>query len=317
MSWGARRAGVERGDGRLDLVRPGAAQGQGGVEHRQPLVDGGAVPARAVLLLERHALARSRHPGLPPRVVQQHEGQQPTRLGLVGQQVGQQPPQANRLGGQVVPHRRFARGGGVALVEDEVDHLQHRGQPLAELLAGGDLVGDPRGQDLLLGAHEPLGGGHLGLEKGAGDLGGGQRAQRAQGQRDLRGLAQRRVAAGEQQSQSIVGEIVRLLGRLGRLGRLGSGERSLGDGADRGRRRPPPAEQIDRAAAGDGGQPRARPGGDALGAPALERPDAGVLQRLLGDLEVGDRADERGEDPAPLRAKHRLDRLLAGHAPSG
>jgi hypothetical protein len=53
-------------------------------------------------------------------VVQQHERQQPGRLLVVGDRV-QPPGQADRLGGQVDV-------AGVALVEHEVEHPQHRDQ---------------------------------------------------------------------------------------------------------------------------------------------------------------------------------------------
>jgi hypothetical protein len=68
--------------------------------------------------------------------VQQHQRQQTSGLGLVGQKLDHQAAQPDGLGGQIATNRGHAAGSGVAFVEHQVDHLEDRGQPLAELLAG-------------------------------------------------------------------------------------------------------------------------------------------------------------------------------------
>ena len=56
-------------------------------------------------------------------------------LGLAGRQPRQDAAEPQRLLAQLRPHPVLAGGGRVALVEDEVDHLQHRGEPLRQLRA--------------------------------------------------------------------------------------------------------------------------------------------------------------------------------------
>ena len=62
--------------------------------------------------------------------------------------------------------------------------------------------------DLALGAHQALGHRRRRHQKRARDLVGLQAAQRAQRQRDLRLERKRRMAAGEDQAQAIVGDLV-------------------------------------------------------------------------------------------------------------
>ena len=75
------------------------------------LVDQGPVPATPVLLVQRHQLA-GRDPRRPPRLGEQHQGQQPGDLGYVGQQLAEHPAQPDRLAGELLPDRCLARGGG-------------------------------------------------------------------------------------------------------------------------------------------------------------------------------------------------------------
>ena len=82
---------VDARDRRLELVGPGAAPAQRVLEQRLALADAAAIPAGAVLLVERHELTVLVHAGRAPRVVQQHQRQQPRHLGIVGHQAVQQP----------------------------------------------------------------------------------------------------------------------------------------------------------------------------------------------------------------------------------
>jgi hypothetical protein len=56
-------------------------------------------------------------------------------------------------------------------------------------------------------------------------------------------------------------------------------------------------------------QPRARIGGCALGRPLFDGRGERILQRLLGEIEVAEEADQGREDAARLRAIDRLDRV--------
>jgi len=61
--------------------------------------------------------------------VQQHQGEQSVRLRLVGHQRGQDLREADRL-------RCEVDAPGVALVEDQVDHRRHGGQPVRQQVLG-------------------------------------------------------------------------------------------------------------------------------------------------------------------------------------
>src|SRR5262249_53457201 len=68
-----------------------------------------------------------------------------------------------------------------------------------------------------------------------------------------------------------------------------------------------PPHPVDRLVAADVDQPRARIGRHANDWPLLERRREGLLQGLLGKLEIAHETDERGEDAARLTAKNVSD----------
>ena len=63
-------------------------------------------------------------------VGQQHEGQQPGHLAVAGDQPVELAGQPDGLGRQLGPHQLRPRRGRVALVEDEVEHMEHDAEPL-------------------------------------------------------------------------------------------------------------------------------------------------------------------------------------------
>ena len=129
--------------------------------------------------------------------LQQHQREQAVHLGLVGHQLGERAAEPDRLGGEVA-------APAVALVEDQVDDREHRGEPVGQQVRGRHAERDPGGPDLALRAHEPLRHRRLGDEEGARDLVGRQAAERPQRERDLRVERERRVAAGEEQLEPLV-----------------------------------------------------------------------------------------------------------------
>src|SRR5262249_4427337 len=150
-----------------------------------------------------------------------------------------------------------ARGGGVALVEDQVQHLQDDAQPLLALGRRWQRERRLAGLDLLLGAADPLAERRLRDEERARDLAGRQAADGAQRERDLGGRRQRRVAAEERQREGVVA------GRRTRGLVLGRGGEQLVGGRQRRHRHlaAPPglvaAELVGQPAGGDGDQPGA------------------------------------------------------------
>ncbi len=71
-------------------------------------------------------------------------------------------------------------------------------------MVGRHLVRNARVADLALGSEQPLAEGRLGDEQRVGDFRGRQPAEGAQGQRHLSLERQRRMAAGEDEAESIV-----------------------------------------------------------------------------------------------------------------
>ena len=130
------------------------------------------------------------------------------RLGLVRCDRCQHPAHPKRFLAELRAQQILAARRRVALVEDEIDDLQHRGEPLREFLAARRLIGQPRFRQRPLGAHDALGDGRVRLQEGARDLLGGQAADHPQRQRRAGLARQQRVAGGEDQPQQLVTDVV-------------------------------------------------------------------------------------------------------------
>ena len=250
--------------------------------------------------------------GLTSGVVEEHERQQTDRLGFVGEQRHHDPGQPDRLDRELAPDEGVPRGRGVALVEDQVEDLQDTGEPLGEELEIRHAVGDPGVADLALGADEALREGRLRDEEGARDLRRRQPAQRAQGERDSPVHRERRMAAGEDEPEAVVGDGHRVL-RL-RPDR-GQSRLDLGVALERpGLLAQPlaPAEPVDRPVPRGRGDPGPRVVRHAPDRPRLEGRHERFLDGLLGQIEVAEHPDERRDRPAGLLAEQAADDLVGG-----
>ena len=201
---------------------------------------------------------------------------------------------------------RSAGGRGVALVEHEIDHAQHRLQPLGQLGCAGDFVRDARVADLGLCAHDALRERGRRGEKGVRDLLGLQAAHLAQRQRDLRVGREGGVAAGEDEPQAVVLDFL-LDGLLGgeRFGVLLL-ERVEARAA---------ANRVDRLEAPGGYQPRARVLRKSFPWPLLERRAKRLVQRFLGKVEIAEQAHQRCKHAARFGPVDALDRPGDGERP--
>jgi hypothetical protein len=186
---------VDGGDRRLQLVgAEGGARERVGDE-RGALRDVGAVPPAAVLVGERDQRAVGARARGAPRVGQEHEGEQSRDLAVVGQQGVHRARESDRLARELAALQGRARARDVALVEDQVEDVEHHAQALGALGLGRRVEAAAGRPDALLGAADALGHGRLGHEEGAGDLCRGQAADGAQGERELRRGRQGGVAA--------------------------------------------------------------------------------------------------------------------------
>ena len=163
--------------------------------------------------------------------------------------------------------------------------------------AGGHPVRDAGRGDLLLRPGDPGGHRRLADQEGARDLGRGQPAQQPQGQRDLRLDGERRVAAGEDQPQPVVGDTSSARPRptAGSASSVDAAAAALACSV---------ASRRSRSSArcrADGGQPGRRAGaGCRRSPPRGQRLGVGVLDALLGEVEVAGDAHRRGEHEGPL-----------------
>ena len=304
---GARGLCVHGGDRRLQRVGAGrAAQGQRALDERQRLADHGAVPAFAILVLEQHELAVAARAGGAPRVLQQHQREQAGRLRLGGEQRVHDARETDRLGGEVLAHERVAAGRRVALVEHQVEHSEDRGEAVVQRVRRRLAERDAGQPHLLLRAHEPLGHGRLRQQQGARDLGHRQAADEPQRQRHLRLRRERRVAAGEHESEPLVrnhlgvlaGQVAHRLLQLAREQRLLVAQRRLAP------------EPVDRAPLRGRQDPRRRRGRDTVARPTVQRDGVGVLHRLLRAVDVAtERACEDRDGAAELRPERACDRV--------
>ena len=108
------------------------------------------------------------------------------------------------------------------------------------------------------------------------------------------------MAAGEDQPQPVVAHRAHLLGRARRRARAASAACGVPVVAGR-----LPAEPVDGPVAGRGDDPAARVGRHAVDRPALDGDGERLLDRLLGEVDVAEDADQGGDDPAVLLAEDR------------
>jgi hypothetical protein len=303
---------VERRDRRLHLVLPGLRGTNRPIEDGLPLVDLGAIPTCPVLVLEQHEVTIRCRARVASRVVEQHQGEQAEGLGLVRHELDEHASQPDRLAGQLAPHERLPRGRAVALVEDEVQDAEHGVEPLRQDARRRDPVRDAGVTDLPLGPDEPLGERRLWHEEGACDGRRLEPAERAQRQGDPGLRRECRMAAGEDEPQSVIDAV-----RCGHLILLGPARRRVDlrlPAELRGLVGEPPvaADPVDRPIASRGRDPRPRVPRHALCRPHFERPGEGVLNGLLGEIEVTQHPDEGRDRPPRFLAEQAVDQRVSG-----
>jgi hypothetical protein len=121
---------------------------------------------------------------------------------------------------------------------------------------------------------------------------------------------ERGVAAGEEQPQAIVRDLVHVVSHRLELGDLRGGRRLLASD-------PLASQPIDRPVARRREQPRRRVLRDATAGPVAERLLAGLLPGLLGEVEVVRDADQGRDGASSVVAVGALDDGVdGGHPPS-
>jgi hypothetical protein len=95
--------------------------------------------------------------------------------------------------------------------EKQVDHVEHRLDPFGEFVEGRDLIRDPGKGDLFFRPRDA--GGHCGLgdQECSSHLGGGEPAEEPQGERYTGVGGDSGVAAGEDQTETVIGDLGELV----------------------------------------------------------------------------------------------------------
>ncbi len=298
-------------DGRLERVGAAAAtEFPGPRQGGQAPVDQQPVPAGAVLVQQEDRLAGRPAAGGEPGGLDLHQRDQPVHLGLGRGELGQHAAQAQGLVTEGGARPFLARRGRVALVEDEIDHLQDRTHPGRAFRRVRALERHLGGGQRLLGPDDALGDGRLRDEIGPGDLGRGQPAEQAQGQRDPGRHGQDRVARREDQPQQVVVDVVGdrpVEIRAGALPR----RQGLPDLSVLALQFAVAPELVDGAALGHGHQPGPRVARDTGPGPLLQRGDHRVLGEFLGQPHVARVVRQPGDQTGPLHPDHRVDRRVS------
>ena len=294
-------AHVLDGDERLQHVRAFTAERERALHESAALGDRRLVPARAVLVLEQDEPPAASTRASRRESCRRISASSASASGSSGISAHSTRAEPDRLGAQLAADQRVARGRRVALGEHQVQRREHRRAAAGQVLRARELEADAGVAQLALGALEPLRHRVLGHEERPRHLTGGDAAERPQRQRDAGLRRQRRVAAGEDQLEPLVGD---------RAHRVVATER-LEPRAARGR--PAPLSRllapqpVDRAAPRGQRDPRRRVGRHAVARPALERDDEGVLDRLLGAVEVAERPCQGGDRLPGLAPEQAVD----------
>ncbi len=138
-------------------------------------------------------------------------------------------------------------------------------------------------------------------QEGARDLDGGQAADLAEGERHLRLGSQSGVAAREDEREALVRDGAHLVLGFGQLCEALEQLRLA-------RQRAVAANAVHGTVAGRRDDPRARIPRLAFTRPALQSRREGVLNRVLGEVEVAEDADEDCDRMCPFLPKDAFDR---------
>ncbi len=290
---GSRRFVVNGRDRGLQLIRANRTPGEGVGDERDAFRDGLPVPQGAILLRERDQIAVRPGPRRPPGIGQQHQRQQSRDLPVVRKEVVNSPGQPNRLIREIAALEVGADAAGIALVEDQIEHVQDGAESFGPLPVGGHAKWHAGRLDALLGPADPLRHGRLGHEERVGNLGRREAADGPQRERNRRRTSERSVTAHEQQDERVV--------LFGLILEAGGGSHPLVGRHlhhDDGFAAPPgelDAQVIGHAPGGDLDQPSARVVGHTLLWPLHGRREQGFLDRVFGPSEVPESSDDRAE----------------------
>jgi len=228
-------------------------------------------------------------------------------LGLLVRELGEDAAKPQRLVTKARPHPVLAGGCRIALVEDQIDDREHRGEARAELFPMRDFEGHAFFAQGPFGADDPLGDGRLRHQESPGDLVGGQPAEEPQGERNACLWRKDRMAGNEDEAQQVVAHRIVHRGiNIGLCGVLLDFELvaelfmlALAQLAA--------AEEIDGAMLGRGHEPGAGLVRNPYLRPLLKRRNERVLRKLLGEADIAHHPRKAGDEPRLLDPENGLD----------
>jgi len=194
----------DRGLERVRAVR--AAERLRPLERREPATDEEPVPARTVLVRQQDGLAAGSDARVEPRRLDLHQRDESMHLGLARHEPGDDAAEPKRVVAERGPHPVVAGRRGVALVEDQVDDLEYRGQAGREVGAARDLERDAFLRERPLRANDALRDRRFGDEERARDLVRREAAEETERQRDAGLGREHGMARDEDEAEEVVAD---------------------------------------------------------------------------------------------------------------
>jgi hypothetical protein len=226
---------------------------------------------------------------------------------LIGRQPSQDAAEPQCLLAQLRPHPVIPGGGGVTLVEGEIDDLEHGGEALDELGSARHFEANALLAQRAFGPHDTLR--HRGLrhQKGARDFLGREPADQPQRQRGAGLRGQHRVAGGEDEPQQIIADVIVEGGIEVGLGCLARGLQLPAQLVVLALDQLAATQAIDGAMLGRRHQPGARLVRNPRLRPLLKRGDERVLRQLLGKAHIAHHTGKAGDELGLLDTEDRVD----------
>src|SRR5262249_5427826 len=268
------------------------------------------VPPGAILIEQQNGLSRGTDPSPRTRRLELHQRDETVNLWFSWGELGENSAQAERIFAEPRPHPVISRGGGVALVENQVDHLEDGGKTGAEICRTRNFERDMSVRERPLGPDDSLGDGRFRDEEGPCDLVGRQTSEQAQRERHSRFGGKDGMTGGEDETQQIVAEVVvdlrlELPCRAFLFGLLVAAELFMFA-----RRHLSSAKLVDGAMLGGRHEPGSRLVRNARLRPFLERHDERILGEILRKTDVTDNASKRRNQPGRFYPPDGVDGLM-------
>jgi len=143
-----------------------------------------------------------------PRRLDLHQCREPVHFGFRRHELGDDSPEAQRVLAERRANPVVAGRRRISLIENQIDDLQHRGEPRRELGVARHFVRHFRCRERLLRADDALRDRRFRCEECAGDLARRQAAKQSQRQRDARFGGEHRVTGGEDEAQQVIANLV-------------------------------------------------------------------------------------------------------------